>query len=131
MKLSRNTRIIIVAGAPLALLALFLLRDFILPAGHYFPCIFRRLTGLLCPGCGNTRAVDHLVHGRVWLALRSNPDIPVLIAVAVGFYAELAADISGRKLKIVPRSMWFWCPIFAAFGVFYILRNIFPVLAPP
>ena len=131
MKLSRRTEIIVAVALPLLALTVFLLRDYIIPVGHYFPCIFRRLTGLLCPGCGNTRAVDHLVHGRLWLALRSNPDLPFLIAVPLGFYAELIADIFGKKIKLVPRLMRFWYPILAAYAVFYVLRNIFSVLAPP
>ena len=131
MKLSRRTEIIIAAGVPLLALTVFLLRDYIMPVGHYFPCMFHKLTGLLCPGCGNTRAVNHLVHGRLWLALRSNPDLPFLILVPLGFYAELIADIFGKKIKLVPRSLWLWCPILAVFALFYVLRNIFPVLAPP
>lgn len=131
MALSKRTKLIIAAAVPLALVMLFLLRDYIMPVGHYFPCMFRKLTGLLCPGCGNTRAVNHLVHGRLWLALRSNPDLPFLIAVPLGFYIELIADIFGRKLRIVPRSLWLWGAVIAAFAVFYVLRNIFPVLAPP
>lgn len=131
MTLNKRHKLIIAIGAPLLALTVFLLRDYIMPVGHYFPCMFHKLTGLLCPGCGNTRAVNHLVHGRLWLALRSNPDLPFLILVPLGFYAELIADIFGKKLRIVPRSLWFWCPIFAIYVVFFVLRNIFPVLAPP
>ncbi len=93
--------------------------------------MFYKLTGLLCPGCGNTRAVNHLVHGRLWLAFRSNPDVPFLVAVPLGFYIELISDICGKKVKIVPRSMWLWGAIIAVYAVFFVLRNFFPVLAPP
>lgn len=131
MPLSRRSKIMIAAAVPLALIVLFLLRDHIMSVGHYFPCMFYKLTGLLCPGCGNTRAVNHLVHGRLWLALRSNPDVPFLVAVPLGFYIELIADICGKKVKIVPRSMWLWGVIIAVYAVFFVLRNFFPVLAPP
>lgn len=131
MTLGRKYKLIIAVGVPIAVIVLFLLRDYIMSVGHYFPCFFYRVTGLLCPGCGNTRAVNHLVHGRVWLALRSNPDIPFLIAVPLGFYIEIVADLLGKKIKLVPRSLWFWSPVFAAYAIFFILRNFFPVLAPP
>ena len=41
---------------------------------HVFPpCIFRAMTGLLCPGCGSTRALHHLLHGDAGGAFRLNP----------------------------------------------------------
>ena len=131
MACSRRDKIIVAAAVPLLGILLFLLRDHIMSVGHYFPCMFYKLTGLLCPGCGNTRAVNHLVHGRLWLAFRSNPDLPFLIAVPLGFYIELIADIFGKKVKLVPRSMWLWGAVIALYAVFFVLRNIFPVLAPP
>ena len=131
MQLNKQTKTIIAVGLPLIIALIFLFRDYIIPIGHYFPCIFHKVTGLLCPGCGNTRAVNHLVHGQIWLALRSNPDLPFIIIVPAGFYAELIADLLGKKLIIIPRSLWFWTPIFALFALFYVLRNIFPILAPP
>ncbi|MBR3420924.1 MAG: DUF2752 domain-containing protein [Ruminococcus sp.] len=131
MALSKRTKLLIAAAVPLLGVMLFLLRDYIMSVGHYFPCMLYKYTGLLCPGCGNTRAVNHLVHGRILLSLRSNPDIPFLVLVPLGFYIELIADICGKKLRIVPRSFWVWIPIFAAYAAFYVLRNFFPILAPP
>ena len=131
MACSRRDKLIVAAAVPLLGILLFLLRDHIMSVGHYFPCMFYKLPGLLCPGCGNTRAVNHLVHGRLWLAFRSNPDLPFLIAVPLGFYIELIADIFGKKVKLVPRSMWLWGAVIALYAVFFVLRNIFPVLAPP
>ena len=41
--------------------------------GFFPPCLFRKLTGLQCPGCGTTRALHHLLHGDVAGAFRLNP----------------------------------------------------------
>ena len=43
--------------------------------GHKIPpmCLFRRLTGRPCPGCGITRAVILAVHGRIKQSLEVHP----------------------------------------------------------
>jgi hypothetical protein len=41
--------------------------------GSAYPqCIFNRLTGLYCPGCGGTRAAYLLLHGQFLDAIRAN-----------------------------------------------------------
>ncbi len=37
------------------------------------PCPFRKLTGLLCPGCGNTGAARALLHLDIATAFQRNP----------------------------------------------------------
>ena len=63
----------IVWGLPVLMLAAFLflyLRD---PSSDDFlSCSFYRLTGLYCTGCGTTRALHALLHGRVLQAMRFN-----------------------------------------------------------
>jgi hypothetical protein len=46
-------------------------------------CPFRRVTGLLCPGCGLTRATLHLLHGRVRTALDYHPLAPALLLAGI------------------------------------------------
>jgi hypothetical protein len=39
----------------------------------YYPrCVFHAATGLSCPGCGTTRALHHLLHGRIGEAFAMN-----------------------------------------------------------
>lgn len=40
--------------------------------GHGFPCLFRLLTGYLCPGCGMTRAAAAFLKGRFGAAWQAN-----------------------------------------------------------
>lgn len=51
------------------------------------PCPFKTITGLRCPGCGSTRAVHLLLHGRTGEALDRNllmvVSIPILLAMIV------------------------------------------------
>lgn len=52
-----------------------------------FVCLLHTLTGQRCPGCGMTRAVTYLMHGRLGDAFDSNPLVvlvwPIIAYVAV------------------------------------------------
>ena len=41
-------------------------------ASWYPPCVFHKSTELYCFGCGNTRALYHLIHGDIPGSLRKN-----------------------------------------------------------
>lgn len=45
------------------------------------PCLFHLLTGLYCPGCGGTRAVWYLLHGRIFESIRYHPLVPYTVVV--------------------------------------------------
>ena len=50
--------------------------------GPIFPCIFNKITGLYCPGCGMTRALHSLMHFKFYQAIRYNAlivFIPILL----------------------------------------------------
>ena len=42
-------------------------------ASFFPPCLWRILTGWLCPGCGSARAIHALTHGNVGAAIHANP----------------------------------------------------------
>jgi hypothetical protein len=95
----------------------------------FFPtCAFHRLTGLNCPGCGATRSLYALLHGRWQLALRDNA-LFILTGIAL---AARAGWIGGRKLlqlgpvTFVPTNVIFgWLVLGLIFGL---VRN-FPAFA--
>ena len=101
----------------------------------FYPrCLFHETTGLYCPGCGSTRALYWLLHGKPGRALHEN-------ALAILAIPLLGAWVACRYLRRRPpvmnprfRLMWVvvMLGVVVAFGV---LRN-FPVrpfswLAPP
>ena len=71
-----------VPSAPILFLTVALLASFIVPLETVERgptlCLFRRLTGRRCLGCGNTRAFVALSHGEVKRALRHNFLSPLL-----------------------------------------------------
>ncbi len=108
------------------------------PSARWFPgCLFYRLTGFLCPGCGMTRATHATLHGNLAAAFRFNPLGMILFPIALtGVIFDLIAWVKGKPLPIKFRlcGIWPWV-IVAAILVFWVLRNI-PVwpctlLAPP
>lgn len=121
----RKKNLILLICIPPAVAALILLYRF--PPGEcrfWPPCGFHALTGLYCPGCGNTRALAALLHGDIAGSLAKNILlIPALICLAVLFVNPKTA-----------LNRYFSRTIAVVVIVFFIARNLpwypFTLLAP-
>jgi hypothetical protein len=95
--------------------------------GFYPPCLLHRCTGLHCPGCGTTRGLHALLHGRVWAAVRYNPltvlALPFLALAFVNSAVRLySRDGTPRPVRSLPPRMgWVVLWLVLAFAV---CRNI-------
>jgi hypothetical protein len=118
-----------------ALLAALFLVD---PAGcpFYPQCLFHRLTGWNCPGCGSLRGMHQLLHGHLLTALRCNAPLMLSLPLAA-FYSlrQFSRWRAGRPVTfpaIRPGAMLLFV---GALAVFTIVRNIpcapFIYLSPP
>lgn len=96
------------------------------PAGQFFypRCAFHATTGLLCPGCGGTRAAHALLHGRFTEALRSNAAAVLGVPVLLGAFAWRTGSRRRHGLPAdgLPAAWVGW--IAAALTVFGIVRNL-------
>ena len=100
------------------------------PSGRFgalFPgCLFYRLTGLQCAGCGLTRAAHALLRGDLCAAWRFNPMI--YPAVPLGAYCLAAYIIrlfTGRDVLPQPKvSPGAFACVCAGIVLFTVLRNI-------
>jgi hypothetical protein len=99
------------------------------------PCLFHRLTGLYCPGCGTGRALHKLFHADLAGALRLNPLMVVVIPLLV--YLVVRSSVRNRPgMRANPASLPFWLPwtILGMMVVYWVSRNIhaypFTLLAP-
>ena len=58
-------------------------------SGFYLPCLFHKVTGLYCPGCGITSLFIALFQGDFSRALHSNMALFLLMPVLAGIFAGL------------------------------------------
>lgn len=65
------------------------------------PCLFNRLTGLYCPGCGGTRATHALLTGHVMRSIYYHP-LVVYTVVCVGWYLikRVVEKVTSNKWSI-------------------------------
>lgn len=72
-------------------------------------CIYRRVTGVECGGCGLTRGFVQLAHGDLREALRLNPMAPLLFMWVVWRAVELLVLLGlRRELRIALAPAWSW-----------------------
>ena len=95
-------------------------------SSNRFPaCPIRQWTGLYCSGCGSTRAMHHLLNGRVGTAMKYNP----LAVIAI----PILGIMNGWPDRF--RSPWIARSAIAILISYSILRNVdcwpFRYLAPP
>lgn len=100
-------------------------------------CMFHKLTGLNCPGCGMTRAAYASLHGKFAEAFRFNPLGMILLPLGcIGVGIEMVGWARGRplpfRLNVGAKGAWAIAWIVIAF---WILRNLpwypFTLLSPP
>ncbi len=88
----KKTLIGSVALLVLILLAVLYKKYSPLESAFFPPCPFRKMTGLLCPGCGSQRAIHHLLNLDIARAFREN----MLLVIAIPYL------IAGWMLELVP-----------------------------
>ncbi|MCQ2366507.1 MAG: DUF2752 domain-containing protein [Akkermansia sp.] len=91
-------------------------------------CIFRRLTGLSCPGCGGTRAARALLAGDVWAACRLNFFLVPSVLMLLAEYVREAAAFIRRRPVHPGRTYIRIVQLYAGLAIaWFILRNVFGV----
>jgi len=110
-----------------ALLSLGVVFFFFDPVRHSFypACVFHKLTGLNCPGCGGLRALHHLTHGEIVTAFRCNPLfvvlLPFIVYLAVCWLKRGREAFDSNAIFFRPAVLW---TLLAVTLLFSVLRNL-------
>lgn len=110
------------AGSALVLVAGWIVYTFPPATSSWYPgCVFHAVTGLDCPGCGGTRAMHQLLHGRFTEAFALNPIlflflIPVAVCAAPSLWR-------GEQPRFMSRPWFGWTSVIVMSG-FWIGRNL-------
>ncbi|MBE5883242.1 MAG: DUF2752 domain-containing protein [Lachnospiraceae bacterium] len=87
----------------MAVVGAWIFLRFILPNMPERPCIIYEFFGVYCPGCGGTRAVIQLLHGRLLQSLWYHP----LVMYGVVLYVCFMISHTLSRLHILKRGMRF------------------------
>ncbi len=101
------------------------------PSQHavYPQCLLYNMTGIYCAGCGATRALHALLHGRVLAALHDNAlfvaALPLLIYVVAVYVLDAWRRNAWPAVYVDPRQvLWRGAAAFAVMVLFMVLRNL-------
>lgn len=108
----------------------------ILLLGYYFlnykfnlgiPCIFYKITGYKCPGCGITRAIFSLLKGNIKNAIYYNKLLFIagpfiIIYIIYKFYIYIYDKKESKKAKIIIKYTTYFLLLISI--LYSILRNI-------
>lgn len=132
----QRQRLLLVLGLLAGPLTVFALARFPPTADSWYPgCMFHRLTGLHCPGCGATRCVHALLNGRLLQAVAYNPLLLALLPVLAYAGVRWAIDIL-RGIAPPARLLPAWTSrvVIVVVLAFWLARNLpwhpFSLLAP-
>jgi hypothetical protein len=98
------------------------------------PCPFLAITGLWCPFCGGTRALDALVAGDLGAALGLNLLVVLAVPVVVAEWARWTAGRArGRPTSLMNVSTRVLAAVTVLAVLYAVLRNLpgMEMLAPP
>lgn len=89
------------------------------------PCLFYKITGFYCPGCGASRMLYSLVRGELYQAFRFNPLLFLffpwfVLGGVIHCYSSFV--LKKNLLAKIPNFVWYFLAIlFLAYGM---MRNI-------
>lgn len=123
------SKIFAVLAVPLIIVSAVVFRNSLLALKDYLPaCLIYETTGWLCPACGNTRSVIALLNGNIIDSIGYNIMPVLLCVIGIVLYIELVTWCLGKHVAVFPRNNKFVVGLALIVCLYYVARNIFPVL---
>jgi len=96
-------------------------------AGWWPGCIFRKLTGIECPGCGMTRGAHAILNGRIAEGFAFNPVGMILLPIALlAIGIEVIGWVREKPLPFrIPTGRWGASIVAVVLITWWIGRNLF------
>ncbi|NLN41921.1 MAG: DUF2752 domain-containing protein [Clostridiales bacterium] len=69
--------------------------------GPILPCVFNKVTGLYCPGCGMTRAVHSIMHFKFYQAIRYNALVVLIPPLLIIYYLLIMFKWDSKYSKAI------------------------------
>lgn len=89
------------------------------------PCFFSSVLGIYCPGCGGTRALEALFHGKILLSLWYHPFVLYTAVVYLGFMVTQGLKRLGvKKVHGWKFHYWYLWAGAGIIGVNFVVKNI-------
>ena len=95
-----------------------------------YVCPARYLTGMYCPGCGATRALNSLLKLDFISSLKYNPIILIACVLLVLWYLQVFLSTFGSKKRIFPSEKKFYYISGSILFFYLLIRNFIPALQP-
>lgn len=93
-------------------------------------CVFHKLTGLYCPGCGGTRAVKSLLHGNVVASFLYHPFVVYSVVAAIFILAHYAVykvrlrTSDNKSVMTYDFPEWVLWGSLVVIGINFIVKNV-------
>ena len=94
-------------------------------SGHGLPCLFHRITGWLCPGCGMSRVMGALLRLDLPAAFSYNLLWPLYGGYVLFVFLSAAIPyVRHGKANLSPRPQWIHWAVLGVVLVYGVLRNL-------
>ena len=118
---NRKLHILLISGGCVAAAGIYAL---LIRTGLGLPCLFHEITGLLCPGCGNSRAALALLRLDIRAALGYNLLFPLEFGYIAWVFLYCCREyLKGGRFTYHPPLPWVDTGILIAIILWGILRN--------
>lgn len=102
-----------------------LYRYVLIPLLPDIPCVFLQVTGIYCPGCGGTRAVDALLRGQLIQSFLYHPLVLYTVVIFGGFMLTNTLErLHVPHIKGWRYHAWHFYGALIVLGVNWVVKNL-------